>query len=122
MARKRKSAKTININAGTAWFLATILVSLVAAFVAVDALILFLILGICGAMVAIYNIRFEEEASFLLATSALFITVLVWNVADVFGVIGSIEFVAFLFNLIIGLGVSALIIAIALIFKLAIDK
>ncbi len=122
MARKKKNSKAINVNAGTAWFLATIVVSLVAAFVAVDALILFLVLGICGAMVAIYNIRFEEEASFLLAVSSLFITVIVWNIAEIFGVIGSLEFVAFLFNLVIGLGVSAIIVALALIFKLAIDK
>ena len=121
MARK-KSKLAIKVNAGTAWFLGTILVSLIAAFVAVDAMVLFLILGICGAMVAIYNIRFEEEASFLLATSALFITVIVWNIAEIFGVIGSLEFVAFLFNLVIGFGVSALIVALALIFKLAIDK
>ena len=122
MARKKKNSMAIKVNAGTAWFLATILVSLIAAFVAVDALILFLILGICGAMVAIYNIRFEEEASFLLATAALFITVMVWNIAEIFGVIGSLEFVAFMFNLVIGLGVAALVVSMALIFKLAIDK
>jgi len=119
---KKKTKLAIKVNAGTAWFLATILVSFIAAFVTIEAKYLFPILGICGAMVAIYNIRFEEEASFLLATSALFITVIVWNIAEIFGVIGSLEFVAFLFNLVIGLGVSTLIVALALIFKLAIDK
>lgn len=119
---KKNSKLGIKINAGTAWFLATILVSLIAAFIQVDTLILFLVLGICGAMIAIYNIRFEEEASFLLAVAALFITIMAWNIAEIFGVIGSVEFVAFLFNLMIGLGVSSLIVSVGLIFKLAIDK
>ncbi|MDD5416655.1 MAG: hypothetical protein PHU12_01630 [Candidatus Aenigmarchaeota archaeon] len=121
MAKKRP---VIKINAGTVWFLAILVISLLAAVVEsnLSSLIVWMILAICGAMVAIYNIRFEEENSFLMAVASLFIVIMAWSSAGLFTEIGSTVLVNALINLMIGLGVAGFIVAISLIFKIAIDK
>ncbi len=120
---KRKSKK-LALNAGTAWFLALLVIALIGAFVqnSIDPTIVYLILGICGAMVAIYNVRFDEEVTFLTAIAALFIVLIAWNVTGMFALIGSTELASFLINIMVGLGVSGFIVSISLIFKIAIDK
>ena len=120
MAKKKR---LININAGTAWFLAILLISAVAAIIEFDQLaIVWLVLAICGAMVAIYNIRSEEENSFLIAIAALFIVLISWSSTGLFSEINSKILVSFLINLMVGLGIAGFIVALGLIFKIAIDK
>jgi len=122
MTRRKNNVK-ITVNAGTAWFLAILLVSLVAAVVQTDmSNIVWLVLAICGAMVAIYNIRFDEEHSFLIAVGCLFIVLISWSLTGIFGQLENDMLFDFLINLMVGLGVAGFIVAIAAIFKIAIDK
>lgn len=109
-------------NMGTAWFLAILVISILAAFftATIPENILYLILGICGAMVAAYNITLKEENQFLIASTALvlissiFVSGMAAVIPDVLG--------EFLLNLIIGIGIAGFIVAISLVFKIAIDK
>jgi len=73
-------------------------------------------------MVAVYNIRSDEETSFLIATGAFYIFVLTWLSTTLFvKVIPEIVYYV-LFNMLVGLGVAGFIVALGLIFKIAIQK
>ena len=115
MVKKKK----IKPNMGTAWFLAIILIAILAAYfsTAIEQYILYLILAICGAMVAAYNITIKEENQFLLATAALIIVSNAFMLMSIDSIIKE-----FLSNLVVGIGVAGFIVAISLIFKLSIDK
>ncbi len=121
MAKKRMS---IRVNAGTAWFLAILLIAAIAAVMqgAVSENIIWLVLAICGAMVAVYNIRLDEENSFLVSIAALFIVLISWSLTGIFGQLQNEMLFNFLINLMVGLGVAGFIVAIASIFKIAIEK
>lgn len=122
MAKRNK--RGIKVNAGTAWFLAILLIAAIGAVVqaSVSLTIFWLILAICGAMVAIYNIRFDEENSFLIAVAGLFIVLISWSLTGVFSQLQNEMLFNFLINLMVGLGVAGFIVAVASIFKIAIDK
>lgn len=106
---------------GTAWFVALIIIAIVAAIApgAAPAEIVYLILGICGAMIAIENIRIEEEQAFLVSISALILIVISWLIA-----IENLNeiFKSFIMNLVIGFGVAAFIVAISEIYRLGIQR
>ncbi|MCD6476706.1 MAG: hypothetical protein J7K26_00880 [Candidatus Aenigmarchaeota archaeon] len=116
MPRKKQSIKP---NMGTAWFLAILVIAILAAFFPtnISTNILLLILAICGAMVAAYNITIQEENQFLISTTALIIISMAFMTMNIPDILKE-----FLSNLVVGIGVAGFIVAISLVFKLAIQK
>jgi|YNPNPStandDraft_1061719.scaffolds.fasta_scaffold243118_1 hypothetical protein len=106
---------------GTAWFVALIILAIVGAIAPgqVPKEILYLILGVCGAMIAIDNIRIDEESSFLIAVTGLIIICISW-----FSAIPTMNEMLkdFLLNLCIGFGVAGFIVAVSAIYKLGIER
>ena len=126
---KTKSKYTM----GTFWFLMIIVVSVVASFIPGNETIFWLILGICGAIVAITNIRIKEETSFLIGTSALLIVIIsLFTLIPI--VIPQLLITSdmvtvnltilgnFLVNLVIAFGVAGFIVALGLIARLGLEK
>ncbi|MEM5772476.1 MAG: hypothetical protein QXO19_03300 [Candidatus Aenigmatarchaeota archaeon] len=106
---------------GTAWFVALIIIAIIAAVAPGTAPkeIVYLILGICGAMIAIDNIRIDEEQSFLIAVTGLIIITISWLIAmpQMNEILKSL-----LINLDIGFGVAAFIVALSEIYRLGIER
>jgi hypothetical protein len=122
MAKAKRYKRKYTI--GTAFFLILLLVAIVGALPTVSDYyqIVWLILGIAGAIVAILNIQVREEVSFLIATTALLVIVIA------FLAVPSVKYVmepiigTFLTNLAIGFGVAGFVVAIGLIAKLGLEK
>lgn len=112
-----KHPLTKQATIGTWWFVALFVIAGLSAFTTQMPYVIYLIAGICGAMVGIYNIKSEEETGFLLATVALILIVISW-----FAVLPSNIMVANFFNtIIIGVGAAGFITAISLIVKLGVN-
>ncbi|MBU3896430.1 MAG: hypothetical protein KJ697_00660 [Nanoarchaeota archaeon] len=116
--------KKFKLNAGAIWFLAILVVSVLAAVFesGLTTTAVWLILGICGAMIAIYNIRDDEEKSFLIAVGTLYIIVVSWFIVTVISEVIPLLVYNIFVNLLIGLGVAGFIVAMGLILKIAIQK
>jgi hypothetical protein len=113
-----KAKKKYNI--GTFWFLAIIVVSLIGV-AAISKVVIWSIIGICGAVVAYKNIKKKEENSFLIGSSALLIVILtVLLVPDFYGAALSL-LKSFMVNLGVGFGVAAFVVALGLISRLGLD-
>jgi len=125
---KNKSKYTM----GTFWFLLIIIVSIVGSVMPSDVTIFWLILGICGAIVAITNIRIKEEISFLIGTSALLIIII--SLFTLIPIVLPQLFIldmltgqltilgVFLVNLAVAFSVAGFIVALGLLVKLGIKK
>jgi hypothetical protein len=115
-------AKKEKFDLATIFFLGIILVSIVGAIIPFNQTIVWLVLGICGAIVAIQNIQIKEETSFLIGVIGL-ITVL-----SAFLLIPELRYAlrssvgTFLLNLVIGFGVSGFVVALGLISRLGLEK
>ena len=115
MARKKKQS----FNQGTLWFLVILLVSAFAAVYPIDPYYyVYLILAIAGALVAIVNIRIQEERDYLMAIIGLIVTVMGLSLVTV----QNQMLFNFLNNLIVGFGVAGFIIAIAMISKVGLTR
>lgn len=115
--------KKFKLNAGAIWFLAILVVSIVAAFQTIlTTTVVWLILGICGAMVAIYKIKIAEEKSFLIAVTALYVMVVSWFIITIISTAIPLVVYSILVNLLIGLGAAGFIVAFGFIFRIAIEK
>ncbi len=83
--------------------------------------VVWLVLGILGAIVALLDVRRREEYSFLLGTIGLMIIVVAFTVIPEFaaatGVLGD-----FLINLGIGFGSAGLVVALSLIARIGLRK
>jgi len=117
MAKKRKPKRKIGM--GTAWFLAILVIAALGSYIAVQATILYLVLGICGAIVAILNIKKREEPAFLISATALVVIVMAWSSILDFTTLPALGI--FLYGLVVGFGVAGFVVALGLIAKLGID-
>ena len=106
---------------GTVWFLAILIISVIGIGIA-NKTIIWLILGICGAIVAYKNIQNKEENSFLIGTSALLIVIMMFLLIPQFYKISWSLAGDFLINLAIGFGVAGFVVALGLISRLGLEK
>ena len=106
----------------TIFFIGIILISVIGAIVPINQMILWLILGICGAIVAIQNIQVREENSFLIGTIGVVVTLTAFLVIPEFRYALSSQIGTFLFNLLVGFGVAGLIVALGLVSRLGLEK
>jgi len=118
MARKKKTS--IVPNLGTACFLGLIVVAIIASFgsLAISTDVIWLVLGILGALVAIYNITKEEEMHFLMATAGLIVVFL--GMVQLGSIDGMLK--SFFEYMTMGLGVAGFIVGFSLIIKMSLDK
>jgi amino acid transporter len=125
MAKRRrrvvvKKSRFHKYTLGTVWFLAILLLAIFGASPAVfNRDLLWLLLAICGAIVAIYNIQKKEEISFLITSSTLLIIVIFMQVSG-FSVTSMVD--NFIFNLGVAFGAAAFVVALALVAKLGLEK
>jgi uncharacterized membrane protein YuzA (DUF378 family) len=106
---------------GTFWFLAIIAVSLIGVATPTSKAIVWLIIGICGAIVAYKNIKKKEEVSFLIATSSLLIVIMMLLVVPDFCCSMMTILKDFLTNLGVGFGVAGFVVALGLISRVGLD-
>lgn len=117
---RRVKSKGHKYTMGSVWFLAIIILGLIGAFPSMlNREILWLLLMVCGAIVAIHNIRKDEEVTFLIATTSLLVILVCMKVAAV-SIIPLIDL--FIYNIAIGFGTAAFVVALALIAKLGLEK
>jgi hypothetical protein len=111
--------KKLKIGMGTAWFLAILILSALAAYMPADAVTLWLILGIAGAIVAILNIRKNEEKMFLIASGSLIL--IIFAMVTLFYTLIPAELANFLLGLAVAFGVAGFIVSLGLIVRLGMD-
>ena len=106
----------------TIFFIGIIIFSAIGAIAPITTGIIWLIIAICGAMVAIQNIRISEENPFLIGVIAL-VTILTpfLMIPDFRNALGSHLFV-FFYNLMVGFGVAGFIVAIGVVSRLSLKK
>ena len=119
-AVRAKKSKFHRYTMGTVWFLAILFLAAMGASPRlINIQIIWLLLMVCGAIVAIYNIRKQEEISFLIASVTL-ITIVICMQVSSFTILPIVDM--FIFNLGIAFGTAAFVVALALIAKLGLDK
>lgn len=101
-------------GSGTAWFLAILVISVIGAFVSVSTTLLWLVLGVCGAVVAILNIRVSEEKEYLHGVVALLLITIAFA-----PILPISELSNFLMNLSVGFGVAGFVIALSHIARIS---
>jgi hypothetical protein len=112
----------VKYDLATVFFVGIIVVSVVGAVLPLAQGIVWLILGLCGAMVAIQNIQIKEENSFLIGTIALVTILSAFLLIPEFRFALSSPLGTFLFNLLIGFGVAGFIVALGLIARLGLTR
>lgn len=118
---KNKKAKA-GYDMATIFFAGIIVLSAVGAIAPIQSGIMWLVVAICGAVVAIQNIRISEENSFLLGVIALVaVLAAMLTVPEISAVLGQ-TLGGFFLNMIVGFGVSGLIVALGLLSRLGIKK
>ena len=124
-ARRARRVKKSILDFKTAWFLFLLIF---AAFGSIPEFVAFLsielvwlILGLLGAVVALIDVRRSEEQAFLLGTIGLMIIIValtvIPNFIQVTGILGD-----FLVNLGVGFGSAGLVVALSLIARIGLNK
>lgn len=116
--KKSKNKYTI----GTAGFLAILIISVLGSVIPIHTTILWLILAICGAIVAIQNIQIKEENSFLIGTATLIVVIIAILIIPEFGSVSLSPIGSFLVNLVVGFGVAGFVVALGLISRLGLER
>lgn len=117
MPKKRK------YTIATVLFLGIIVFSVIGAFpLFIDQTIVWMIVGICGALVAIENIKRNEENSFLIGTTGLLVIVIAMLTIPHFSSVLSNELMRFLVNLAFAFGIAGFVVALGLITRLGLEK
>ena len=120
----KNTKKKFKLELGTGFFLAILLISAVAACADPEMLYIsttMLVLGICGAIVAMLNIRVSEERDFLIGVTALIIVLFAMN--SIAGLVAlPTEVRIFIINLMMGFGIAGFIVALSLIAKVGLKK
>jgi len=114
--------KKAKYDLATVFFLGIIIISIIGAAMPINRGIIWLILGVCGAIVAIQNIQIKEENSFLISTSALIIILTAFLLIPEFGTISDSAIGTLLVNLIVGFGIAGFIVALGLISRLGLER
>jgi hypothetical protein len=118
----KKAVRKSRYDLATVFFIGIVIVSIIGVVLPINRGIIWLILGICGAVVAIQNIRLKEENSFLIGTTALLIVITTILIIPEFNNIAMSFIGSFLANLAIGFGVAGFIVALGLISRLGLEK
>ena len=121
--RERRTGRGIDFK--TIWFLLLLIFAALgavpefSAFISVE--VVWLILGLLGAIVALIDVRRREEQAFLLGVIGLMIIIValtvIPNFSQVTGILGN-----FLTNLGIGFGSAGLVVALSLIARIGLNK
>jgi len=106
----------------TIFFVGIIIIAIIGAALPMNRTIVWLMLGICGAIVAVQNIQVKEENSFLIATSALIIILMAFLLIPETGSMFYSPIGTLFINLIIGFGIAGFIVALGLISRLGLEK
>jgi len=106
----------------TIFFVGIIIIAIIGAALPMNRTIFWLMLGICGAIVAVQNIQVKEENSFLIATSALIIILMAFLLIPETGSMFYSPIGTLFINLIIGFGIAGFIVALGLISRLGLEK
>jgi hypothetical protein len=114
--------KKAKYDLATIFFIGIIIISIIGAAMPINRGIIWLILGICGAIVAIQNIQIKEENSFLISTSALIIILTAFLLIPEFGMISNSAIGTLFVNLIVGFGIAGFIVALGLISRLGLER
>jgi hypothetical protein len=125
MAKRRRAKKSFKIEWKVFWFLLLLIFAALGSieqFVSFISIgVVWLVLGILGAIVALLDVRKREEYSFLLGTIGLMIIIMAFTVIPKFaqatGVLGD-----FLINLGIGFGSAGLVVALSLIARVGLRR
>ena len=116
-----KAKKKNKYTAGTFWFLAIFVISVLGVFIP-NTTIVWLVLGISGAIVAYENIQRKEEVSYLVGISSMIIITLMFLLFPVFTGKEVPLLSDFLLNLGVAFGVSGFVVALGLITRLGLEK
>ncbi|MEM5778759.1 MAG: hypothetical protein QXD43_01095 [Candidatus Aenigmatarchaeota archaeon] len=114
--------KKARYDLATIFFIGIIIFSIIGTVLPIKREIIWLLLGICGAIVAIQNIQIREENSFLIATSALVIILTAFLLIPELATIANSVIGTFFINLIVGFGIAGFIVALGLITRLGLEK
>lgn len=106
----------------TIFFVGIIVFSAIGALAPATTGIIWLVIAICGAMVAIENIRISEENSFLIGVIALVTILSALLIIPEFRYALSSNISVFFFNLIVGFGVAGFIVALGVVSRLGIKR
>ena len=116
------TAKKHKYDLATIFFVGIILVSIIGSALPINRGIIWLIIGICGALVAMQNIQIKEENSFLVSTSALVIIMTAFLLIPEFSVISNSAIGTLFVNMIVGFGIAGFIVAIGLMSRLGLER
>lgn len=114
--------KKVDYDLASVFFVGIIVISIIGVIVPINSGIMWLILAICGAIVAIQNIQIKEENSFLIGTAALVIVLTAFLLVPQFGAMSESPIGTLFANLIVGFGTAGFIVALGLISRLGIDR
>jgi hypothetical protein len=114
--------KKNRFDLATIFFVGIIVIAIIGATLPINTGIIWLMLGICGAIVAVQNIQIKEENSFLIATTALVIILTAFLLIPDFGFTFYSPIGTLFVNLIVGFGVAGFIVALGLVSRLGLEK
>ncbi|HLC51078.1 MAG TPA: hypothetical protein VJH90_01755 [archaeon] len=114
MAKKQNRG----FNLGRAWFVLVLLIAVVASVIPFNQMLVYLVLAVAGASIAIVNVRIVEEQHFLLAIAAFTVICLSVIMLDIAS--GNLEIL--LKNLVAAFGTTGFVIAVAQISKISLNK
>jgi hypothetical protein len=106
----------------TIFFVGIIIFSAIGAIAPITSGIIWLIIAVCGALVAIQNIKISEENSFLIGVIALVTILTAFLIIPEFRFALSSQIGVFFFNLLVGFGVAGFIVALGLISRLGLKR
>lgn len=118
----KRASKKHKYDLATIFFVGIILVSIIGSVLPINRGIIWLIIGICGALVAMQNIQIKEENSFLVSTSALVIIMTAFLLIPEFSVISNSAIGTLFVNMIVGFGIAGFIVAIGLMSRLGLER
>ena len=114
--------KKAKFDLATIFFVGIVVIAIIGAVLPINRGIIWLLLGICGAIVAIQNIQIKEENSFLIATSTLIIILTAILLIPGLSSIVNYPIDVLFVNLIVGFGVAGFIVAFGLMSRLGLEK
>jgi hypothetical protein len=114
--------KKSKYDLATAFFIGIIVISVIGASLPINSEIIWLLLGICGAIVAIQNIQIKEENSFLISTTTLVVILTAFLLIPELEPVSSSAIGTLFVNLIVGFGSAGFIVALGLISRLGLEK
>jgi len=116
------AAKKHKYDMATIFFVGIVVISIIGAALPINRGIVWLILGVCGAMVAIQNIQVKEENSFLTSTATLIVILTAFLLIPEFSAISDSVIGTFFVNLLIGFGIAGFIVALGLMSRLGLER